>query len=114
MIRIEIASKMNLSRVRQTMERKQQRAVERALFRLKEESLQQVPRDTGALAESCEVIVNGKEGAVGYGTEYAVIQHERTDFAHPNGGNAKYLENPMNDSLVRKGMLQDMAEALKL
>lgn len=28
------------------------------------------------------------------GANYALIQHERLDYAHPNGGQAKYLEQP--------------------
>ena len=106
-------SNLRLDHVRKHIEAASPKAVEKALNRLKEASMQQVPRDTGALAESCEVVVSGREGSVGYGTEYAVIQHERTDFAHPNGGNAKYLENPMNDQGVRTGMLRDMAEAMR-
>jgi L-alanine-DL-glutamate epimerase-like enolase superfamily enzyme len=31
---------------------------------------------------------------VGYGTEYAVYVHEDMEANHPNGGQAKYLEQP--------------------
>ncbi len=106
-------SNLRLDNVRKHIEASSPKAVEKALNRLKVASLQQVPRDTGALAESCEVVVSGKEGSIGYGTEYAVAQHERTDYAHPNGANAKYLENPLNDARVQSGMLSDMAEAMR-
>lgn len=33
---------------------------------------------------------------VGFGTTYAVPQHERTDYKHPRGGEAKYLEKAIN------------------
>lgn len=31
---------------------------------------------------------------VGYNLPYALIQHERLDFEHPQGGKAKFLEDP--------------------
>jgi hypothetical protein len=34
-------------------------------------------------------------------TPYAKIQHERTDFKHPRGGEAKYLEKPLAERLER-------------
>lgn len=33
---------------------------------------------------------------LGFGTTYAVPQHERTDYKHPRGGEAKYLEKAIN------------------
>lgn len=38
---------------------------------------------------------NETTGVVAFNTEYAVAQHERTDFNHPKGGKAKYLEDPV-------------------
>lgn len=75
-------------------------------------SLEQVPRDTGALADSTfqEVQKTDTEvvGTVGYGggheqinpktrestAEYAVQVHEDLSMPHPNGGKAKFLEDP--------------------
>lgn len=34
-------------------------------------------------------------GLVAFNTVYAIAQHERTDFNHPKGGKAKYLEDPL-------------------
>lgn len=34
---------------------------------------------------------------VGYTTNYALIVHEDLSMNHPNGGNAKYLENPFRE-----------------
>lgn len=72
---------------------------------LLEASLPLVPRDTGALAESGRVTrEEGPGAAVVYdaiapdGYCYAAIQHERTDYKHPRGGQAKYLEQPMHSS----------------
>lgn len=36
---------------------------------------------------------------MGYEAPYAVIQHENLQFNHPNGGQAKYLEQPANEYL---------------
>lgn len=32
---------------------------------------------------------------------YSVIQHERLDFEHPLGGQAKYLEQPLKENIVQ-------------
>lgn len=49
-------------------------------------------RDSGATAVAAEGQV--VHGAVSYGTDEAVPQHERLDYAH-NDGQAKYLEQPL-------------------
>lgn len=36
--------------------------------------------------------------ALSYGTPYAAYIHEHLDFAHPNGGQAKFLESAINES----------------
>lgn len=81
------------------------------------ESQRLVPVDTGALKASGRVTQDGLEAAISYGGEdgagrngqdtaaYAVPQHERLDFEHPNG-QAKYLEIPMHAQADR------VAEAL--
>jgi len=81
-----------------------------------------VPIETGKLMISGEVLEpEVTDSAVTidlvYGTSeptsnYAVVQHERLDFNHPNGGQAKYLEQPllaMADDLTRA-----LAETVKL
>lgn len=81
-----------------------------------------VPADTGALLISGEVlepVVTDTSVTVDlvYGnsdptSNYAIVQHERLDFQHPHGGQAKYLEQPllaMADDLTRS-----LAETVKL
>lgn len=75
-------------------------AVQAAAEHLLEASQPLVPVESGALRGSGEVTVDGLTAAVSYGTDeqtaaYAAVQHERLDFAHPNGGQAKFLEQPM-------------------
>ncbi len=52
---------------------------------------------------------------IGYGgvaRAYAVVQHERTDFLHPRGGKAKYLEDPLMASV--RGMEQRLGRRVRL
>lgn len=53
-----------------------------------------VPIETGDLYRSGEVIETDDGHAVGYPLDYAARQHEETTWNHPNGGKAKYLEDP--------------------
>lgn len=81
------------------------------------ESRMQIPRETGAAAESGFVEVEREDRhqhkvRFGYGgaatrinpktgkstADYIVPLHERLDTFHPNG-NAKFLENPVNQKL---------------
>ena len=38
---------------------------------------------------------------VSYGTEYAHYQHEGLDFRHPQGGQAKFLQQPFEENVER-------------
>lgn len=63
----------------------------------------------GTLMRSGKVIKarrrgSGVEGGVSYDTAYARLQHERLDFRHPRGGQAKYLESVFNERAA--GMAQ--------
>lgn len=75
------------------------------------ESLAQVPRDTLTLMSSA-FIKQSADGSVeiGYGDsgainpksgalaeDYMVKQHEDLNLKHPNGGKAKFLEDPLNE-----------------
>jgi hypothetical protein len=65
---------------------------------LKDESDRLVPLEEGTLRNSGEVSTDeGKLTArVSYDTPYAVRQHEETTYRHPNGRQAKYLEQASN------------------
>lgn len=68
-------------------------------------SLRKVPVDLGTLKASGYVTLPRKVGnktlvEMGYGgnaKDYAVVQHERLDFNHPEGGEAKYLESVVDE-----------------
>lgn len=49
------------------------------------------PNSATTGGNSVEVIVStGAESS-----DYAIVQHEHTEYAHPNGGQAKYVEDPL-------------------
>jgi hypothetical protein len=76
-------------------------AVSRALYQqgvmVLGDAIRRAPVETGVLRSSGYVAPPQEEGGstvveVGFGTVYAEVQHEREDFEHPQGGEAKYLE----------------------
>lgn len=74
-----------------------------------------VPIEEGTLsrsgATSARSTPGGAVAAVSYGTPYAVPQHERLDYRHDPGRQAKYLESPM--STERATMARIVAQALR-
>lgn len=83
-------------------------AVEAAAQTLLAASQPLVPVEQGILKASGRVEVDGLHAAVTYGrdddgtekhapsNQYVVPQHESLEFHHPNGGQAKFLEDPMH------------------
>lgn len=103
---------------------------------LQHRSVNRAPINTGKLRESCVVDNSGLnamqfnmdttnhsitiststefEVKIGYSPEvddYSVVQHERLDFNHPRGGEAKYLENPFNENAQQ--YIGNISEAVK-
>lgn len=82
-------------------------ALGRALYeeanRIFNQSQALVPVETGALRSSGMVTLpeqsaQGPSVTIGYGgaaAPYAIYVHERLDLNHPNGGQAKFLEEPV-------------------
>ena len=77
------------------------------------ESQKLVPVETGALKDSGHINATGDLVAtISYSAiPYDIIQHEALEFNHPNGGQAKYLENPFN--AYRNEALAIEAKAIK-
>jgi hypothetical protein len=69
------------------------------------------PVEEGTLRGSGELDVHetadGAEAVVSFNTVYAARQHEETEWEHPKGGQAKYLEQPLRESA---GTYQRLAE----
>jgi hypothetical protein len=51
------------------------------------------PVDDGELRRSGRVIADDLGVLVKFTAPHAWLQHEKTEYQHPNGGEAKYLEN---------------------
>jgi hypothetical protein len=85
------------------------RALQICAADLQGKSSRQAPVDTGDLRANCTVGPLKQDGGevyvtVGYDLPYAIVQHERLDFNHPKGGNAKYLEKPYNENCKKYEM----------
>lgn len=68
------------------------RAVLLGMEHVLEESNRIVPHETGDLERAGTASVDGNRGRVSYDSVYAVPQHERLDYVHDAGREAKYLE----------------------
>ena len=49
--------------------------------------------ESGGLTVTGDIPENAVSGSVSYNTPYAANQHEHTEYDHPLGGQAKYLES---------------------
>lgn len=105
----------NVQMVISRVDRGTKKATQAAVEEIYAKSQEQVPRDTGTLANSGYYYVTGNyrsgfRGVVGYGapgnynersgseaSEYAVKVHEDLSANHPHGGKAKYLEDPIRE-----------------
>ena len=94
------------------IEAAQNRAAAVAAERLRAEAVARAPVDNGILRGSAAVtqtsFADAGTAAVSFDTVYAARQHEELGWAHPNGGQAKYLESALNDL---SGELQQIAAA---
>lgn len=61
------------------------------------EAQRRAPVDTGDLRGSAFTETENMVCTVGFTEPYALRQHEGVDFAHPRGGEAKFLENPYKE-----------------
>jgi hypothetical protein len=73
---------------------------------LKRKSQDEAPIDIGDLKGNCNVADPEESSGditvtVGYSLPYALRQHEHTEYIHPKGGKAKYLEDPYKKNVSR-------------
>lgn len=57
-----------------------------ALDALKEDAVARSPTASGEMDRSARTAVEQLAGAVGFDTDYAIIQHQRRDLTHDDGG----------------------------
>lgn len=76
------------------------------------ESVRLCPVDTGRLRASAYVKPTDETHvAIGYGAEYALAVHERTEVHHENGTQAKFLSTPVDAH--RHSFAADVATRIK-
>ena len=73
------------------------RALAQAGEYIRARSVAIAPVRSGAMVGSAGVDSAAGKVTVHYGTIYAAVQHEHTEFQHPNGGQAKYLQSVIED-----------------
>ena len=87
---------------------------------IEERSAERAPRGaTGKLSSThrteMENSASGVKAKIVFGTPagmpYVVVQHEHTEFQHPNGGEAKFLEKTVNEYTPKVSAM--LAQALK-
>lgn len=74
------------------------------------EARNRAPREDGDLRRKSRVVVDDLQARVVFSSFYAWYQHERLDYEHPNGGEAKFLENAI-DALNVGSMIAGKVEA---
>lgn len=72
-----------------------------------------VPKESGKLRRSGKVETDFKSVSVVFRAWYAWIQHERIDYKHPRGGQAKYLEAAVDQVGVRAKIVDGVRARLK-
>lgn len=89
----------NLRQELAKIEGKTKRGLLRCGFLIQAESQEECPKDLGNLSASAyttsEDTADGFIVETGYGTDYAIFQHEFIEFKHKPGQKAKFLEDPL-------------------
>ena len=95
----------NIPSVQRMIKQKTKEGMEQVINDLTRRSKQLAPLDTGDLRGSGEGDVREVSGeiigTVSFNKPYAMKQHEDMQFIHPTGGQAKYLEQPLNENRDR-------------
>lgn len=71
------------------------------------------PSDEGDLRKSGKIAVDDKTVTVAFRAKHAWLQHERLDYEHPNGGQAKYLETAVQEIASPATVLAGVQARLK-
>ena len=92
----------DLERAQQRLRNALERAVALASNDLLGRAQRRAPIDEGTLRGSghaSDPVWRGShvESVVSFNTPYAAVQHERLDYVHRTGGEAKYLEGPLKE-----------------
>lgn len=88
----------NINRIRNSIHQNINQQISDVAHDLLSKSIERAPIDTGELRGSGFVEIEGSNAIVAYSTQYALKQHEELNYNHSNGGEAKYLENPLKEN----------------
>ena len=111
-MRAKITANLDPKKLEAAVSKAWRRDGERPLQVLADASKELTPVDTGALRDSCEVVVTDDGGSVRYTADYAVYVHEIP--AQHETGQDKFLETAAHDPHVQSAMLEEASETLKL
>ncbi|MBF8191660.1 hypothetical protein ITP53_39400 [Nonomuraea sp. K274] len=99
--------KLNVGKIRAAERAGANRGGRLAVEHLLQVSRTKVPHEEGTLERSGVASWDDAEmrGAVSYDTPYAIPQHERLEYQHDEGRQAKYLEEPLMTEAAVMGEL---------
>jgi hypothetical protein len=104
-MKFEVEGQKELNRVLKSIPEKGKKAAEHELdiilLDLQGKAQDRAPVLTGDLRGSAYHNQKGLTGEVGFSSPYALRQHEELSYRHPQGGEAKYLENPYKENAKR-------------
>lgn len=99
----------NFNNLLSKMDKVNHDALQKAAIDLLGKAIDLAPVDKGDLRGSGTVKPDGDNAVdIGFTEPYAVYQHEHTEFKHPKGGQAKYLEQPFRQNTPK--YIDDIAE----
>lgn len=101
----------NLEKVAKRMPAVTTKAIQAEAQVIMAESVRQCPVDTGRLRQSSYVKRKDEHVVIGYGVDYALAVHERTEVHHADGTNAKFLSRPVDAH--RHTFVSDVANRIR-
>ncbi|MFD6699688.1 MULTISPECIES: HK97 gp10 family phage protein [unclassified Microbacterium] len=103
---------MDYQPILSTVEKAAQAAMRKTAAELLKRSNELAPADDGDLRKSGRVKVDDLDVRVYYTAPHAVLQHEHLDWAHPDGGGAKFLERASEEIDIAAAVADAVREAL--
>ena len=101
----------NFNKLLKIMDTVNQKALKDDALDLLGKAVNLAPVDSGDLRGSGSVKFEDNTVTIGFEEPYAVKQHEHTEYKHPEGGQAKYLEQPFRENIDK--YINHIAEANK-
>lgn len=103
---------MDFKPVLSPVEKAAQDAMKATARKVLKRSNELAPRDDGDLIKSGKVVVDDLSVMIRYTAPHAVFQHEHLDWAHADGGGAKFLETASDEIDIGAEVANAVKEAL--